>query len=75
MSAGDREISLWSTEFRLLHFFMTHRGRLYSRARLLDEIWGDHAFIEERTVDVHIRRLRHALVPSNHDKLIETERE
>jgi two-component system, OmpR family, phosphate regulon response regulator PhoB len=74
VSAGDREISLWTTEFRLLHFFMTHRGRLYSRARLLDEIWGDHAFIEERTVDVHIRRLRHALAPSNHDTLIETER-
>jgi two-component system phosphate regulon response regulator PhoB len=74
VSAGDREISLWTTEFRLLHFFMTHRGRLYSRTRLLDEIWGDHAFIEERTVDVHIRRLRHALAPSNHHTLIETER-
>jgi two-component system phosphate regulon response regulator PhoB len=74
VSAGDREINLWTTEFRLLHFFMTHRGRLYSRARLLDEVWGDQAFIEERTVDVHIRRLRQALAPSKHHSLVETVR-
>ncbi len=74
VSAGDREIDLWTTEFRLLHFFMTHAGRIFSRARLLDEIWGHDAFVEERTVDVHIRRLRQGLMPTGHDALIETVR-
>ncbi len=58
----------------LLHYFMTHPGRVFSRARLLDEVWGEHVFVEERTVDVHIRRLRQALAPTGHDKLIETVR-
>jgi two-component system, OmpR family, phosphate regulon response regulator PhoB len=71
---GDQEIDLWTTEFRLLHFFMTHPGRVYSRARLLDEIWGHDAFVEERTVDVHIRRLRQGLAPTGHDALLETMR-
>jgi len=62
------------TEFRLLHYLMTHPNRVYSRAQLLDEVWGDHVFIEERTVDVHIRRLRQGLAPSGHDALIETVR-
>ncbi len=62
------------TEFRLLHYLMTHPNRVYSRAQLLDGVWGDHVFIEERTVDVHIRRLRQALAPSGHDALIETVR-
>jgi len=62
------------TEFRLLHYLMTHPNRVYSRAQLLDEVWGDHVFIEERTVDVHIRRLRQGLEPSGHDALIETVR-
>ncbi len=61
VSAGDKPIDLWTTELRLLHFFMTHPGRVFSRARLLDEVWGEHVFVEERTVDVHIRRLRQAL--------------
>ena len=74
VSAGDKAIDLWTTELRLLHFFMTHPGRVFSRARLLDEVWGEHVFVEERTVDVHIRRLRQALAPSGHDKLIETVR-
>lgn len=74
VSAGEREVNLWTTEFRLLHFFMTHPGRVYGRAKLLDEVWGDHVFVEERTVDVHIRRLRHALTPTGHDRLIETVR-
>ena len=74
VSAGDKPIDLWTTELRLLHFFMTHPGRVFSRARLLDEVWGEHVFVEERTVDVHIRRLRQALAPSGHDKLIETVR-
>src|SRR5438045_641147 len=56
VSAGDRPIDLWTTELRLLHFFMTHPGRVFSRARLLDEVWGEHVFVEERTVDVHIRQ-------------------
>lgn len=62
------------TEFRLLHFFMTHPERVFSRAQLLDRVWGDHVFVEERTVDVHIRRLRKALEPSSHDAHIETVR-
>jgi len=67
-------IELGPTEFRLLHFFMTHAERVYTRAQLLDEVWGDHVFVEERTVDVHIRRLRAALEASGHDRLIETVR-
>ena len=62
------------TEFRILHFFMTHLERVYSRTQLLDQVWGDHVFIEERTVDVHIRRLRSALAPSGHDGLVHTVR-
>ena len=72
---GDRQmLSLGPTEFRLLHFFMTHPERVYSRAQLLDHVWGDHVFVEERTVDVHIRRLRKALEPTGHDRLIQTVR-
>jgi two-component system phosphate regulon response regulator PhoB len=74
VSAGDQVVDLWSTELRLLHFFMTHPGRVFSRTRLLDEVWGEHVFVEERTVDVHIRRLRQALAPTGHDKLVETVR-
>ena len=72
---GDgRKIELGPTEFRFLHFFMTHPDRIYSRTQLLDQVWGDHVFVEERTVDVHIRRLRQALSPSGHDRLIQTVR-
>ena len=74
VTGGGRKIELGPTEFRLLHFFLTHPDRIYSRAQLLDEVWGDHVFVEERTVDVHIRRLRQALTPSGHDHLIETVR-
>ncbi|TPW18699.1 MAG: phosphate regulon transcriptional regulatory protein PhoB [Halothiobacillaceae bacterium] len=62
------------TEFRLLHFFMTHAERVYSRSQLLDQVWGDHVYIEERTVDVHIRRLRKALSVGSCDGLIQTVR-
>jgi two-component system phosphate regulon response regulator PhoB len=62
------------TEFRLLHYLMRNADRVLSRGKLLDGVWGDHVFIEERTVDVHIRRLRLALQPSGHDRLIETVR-
>ena len=58
MSGDGRALSLGPTEFRLLHFMMTHPERVYSRAQLLDQVWGDHVFVEERTVDVHILRLR-----------------
>lgn len=67
-------VDIGPTEFRLLHFFMTHVERVYSRAQLLDQVWGDHVFVEERTVDVHIRRLRQALEPSGLDKLVQTVR-
>ena len=69
-----RTLEIGPTEFRLLHFFMTHPERVYSRAQLLDQVWGDHVFLEERTVDVHIRRLRHALSPTAHEHLVETVR-
>ncbi len=74
VSCNGRDIELGDIEFRMLHFFMTHVERVYSRAQLLDEVWGDHVFVEERTVDVHIRRLRQALAPTGHDRLIETVR-
>ena len=67
-------IDLGPTEFRLLHFFMTHPERVYSRTQLLDHVWGGSVYVEERTVDVHIRRLRSALEPSQHDSLIQTVR-
>ena len=74
VSASNEALELGPTEFRLLHFFMTHPDRVYSRAQLLDQVWGDHVFVEERTVDVHIRRLRKALEASGHDGLIQTVR-
>ena len=74
VSAGAERISLSPSEFKLLHFLLTHPGRIYSRAQLLDQVWGDHVYIEERTVDVHIRRLRKALEPTGHDRLIDTVR-
>ena len=67
-------LEIGPTEFRLLHFFMTHPERVYSRSQLLDQVWGDHVFLEERTVDVHIRRLRNALSPTGDDALVETVR-
>ena len=66
-------IDMGPTEFRLLRFFMAHPERVYSRTQLLDQVWGDHVFIEERTVDVHIRRLRLALGDNGED-LIKTVR-
>jgi len=71
---GKRSLELGPTEFRLLHFFMTHPERVYSRTQLLDQVWGDDVFVEERTVDVHIRRLRQGLEPSGHAGLIQTVR-
>ncbi|MEK6211540.1 MAG: phosphate regulon transcriptional regulator PhoB [Pseudomonadota bacterium] len=73
--SGDGEpVVLGPTEFRLLHFLMTHPERVHSRTQLLDQVWGDHVFVEERTVDVHIRRLRKALEPTRLDRLVQTVR-
>ncbi|MBK5103652.1 MAG: winged helix-turn-helix domain-containing protein, partial [Burkholderiales bacterium] len=74
VSGNGLTLDLGPTEFRLLHFFMTHAERVHTRTQLLDQVWGDHVFVEERTVDVHIRRLRQALEASGHDTLIETVR-
>lgn len=71
---GDEEIALAPTEYRLLQFFMQHPDRVYSRAQLLDRVWGANVYVEERTIDVHIRRLRQALETSGYDKLIRTVR-
>ncbi|PHS70007.1 MAG: phosphate regulon transcriptional regulatory protein PhoB [Methylophaga sp.] len=73
-SVDGQRIELGPTEFRLLNFFMKNPERAYSRGQLLDQVWGDMVYIEERTVDVHIRRLRKALEPSKHDGLIQTVR-
>jgi len=72
--AGERKLSLGPMEFRLLHFFMTHPERVHSRERILDSVWGANVYVEERTVDVHIRRLRKALTSSGHERLIQTVR-
>jgi two-component system phosphate regulon response regulator PhoB len=72
--AGDESIHVGPTEYRLLHFFMTHADRVYTRAQLLDHVWGGNVYVEERTVDVHIRRLRAALEADGHDSLIQTVR-
>jgi two-component system phosphate regulon response regulator PhoB len=72
VTGKGRDLPMGPTEFRLLHFLMTHPERVYSRTQLLDHVWGDHVFIEERTVDVHIRRLRAALTRSGHQTFIQT---
>ncbi len=70
----DQPVHVGPTEFRLLHFFMTHPERVYSRSQLLDQVWGRNVYIEERTVDVHIRRLRKALEPHGFENLVQTVR-
>jgi two-component system, OmpR family, phosphate regulon response regulator PhoB len=74
VTGNSEPVELGPTEFRLLHFLMTHPERVHSRTQLLDHVWGDHVFVEERTVDVHIRRLRKALEPTRLDRLIQTVR-
>jgi two-component system, OmpR family, phosphate regulon response regulator PhoB len=74
VSAGDTAIKLGPTEFRLLRFLMNHPERVHSRAQLLDRVWGDHVFIEERTVDVHVKRLREALAAADCAGMVETVR-
>lgn len=74
VDGSPRAVKMGPTEFRLLHFLMTHCERVHSRAQLLDRVWGDHVYIEERTVDVHVKRLREALAPVQCAHLIETVR-
>ena len=71
----DRQtVDFSPTEFRLLHFFITHQERVYSRDQLLDQVWGPNVYVAERTVDVHIRRLRKILEPYNYNQFIQTVR-
>jgi two-component system phosphate regulon response regulator PhoB len=72
--AGEQTVPIGPTEYRLLHFFMTHPERVYSRSQLLDHVWGGGVYVEERTVDVHIRRLRMTLAPHEKDGLVQTVR-
>jgi two-component system phosphate regulon response regulator PhoB len=74
VSAGDRTVALGPTEYRMLAFFMTHPERVYTREQLLDRVWGGNVYVEERTIDVHIRRLRKALEEFDYDRLIQTVR-
>ena len=74
VSANGQRVEMGPTEFRLLQFFMSHPDRVYSRAQLLDQVWGSNVYVEERTVDVHIRRLRKALASHGHDRYIQTVR-
>ena len=74
ITANGQRIDIAPTEYRLLHFLMTHADRAFSRSQLLDHVWGDQVYVEERTVDVHVRRLRKALEPSGHDALLQTVR-
>ncbi|HRD66868.1 MAG TPA: phosphate regulon transcriptional regulator PhoB [Candidatus Competibacter sp.] len=74
VSAGETLLDMGPTEYRLLEFFMSHPERVYSRGQLLDRVWGSNVYVEERTVDVHIRRLRKVLEPHGYDALIQTVR-
>ena len=72
VTGNNKPLEMGPTEFRLLHFFMSNPERVYSRSQLLDKVWGSQIFIEDRTVDVHIRRLRNILAQSQHENLIQT---
>jgi two-component system phosphate regulon response regulator PhoB len=74
VAINDENLDLGPTEFRLLHFFMTHTERVYSREQLLDNVWGTNVYVEDRTVDVHIRRLRKAISGNGHENFIQTVR-
>ena len=74
VEANGSPIDLGPTEFRLLHFFMSHPERVYSREQVLNNVWGQNVYIDERTIDVHIRRLRKVLASSGHDRLVQTVR-
>jgi two-component system, OmpR family, phosphate regulon response regulator PhoB len=72
VKVADTPLDLSPTEFRLLHYFMSHTDRVFTRAQLLDQVWGSQVYVEERTVDVHIRRLRKQLAPFELDSLLQT---
>lgn len=74
VTANDLPLDMGPTEFRLLHFFMTHPERVYSREQLLNNVWGTNVYVEDRTVDVHIRRLRKVMATTGHEVLIQTVR-
>jgi two-component system phosphate regulon response regulator PhoB len=74
VSGNGKTLELGPTEFRLLHYLMSNPERVHSRSQVLDRVWGDRVFVEDRTVDVHIRRLRRALSDSGHEELIQTVR-
>ncbi len=74
VSSRGREVKMGATEFKLLHFLMTHPERVHSRSQVLNHVWGDHVFIEERTVDVHVKRLRELLRPVDCHQMVETVR-
>lgn len=74
VSANGEPIRLGPTEYRLLHFFVSHPERVYTREQVLDRVWGQNVYVEERTVDVHIRRLRKALEPFGYEDMIQTVR-
>jgi len=74
VTGNGRDVKMGATEFKLLHFLLSHPERVHSRTQLLDRVWGDHVFIEERTIDVHVKRLREALAPVKCSHLIETVR-
>lgn len=74
LSIGDKQLEVSPTEFKLMHFFMTHPDKVYSRTQLLDQVWGRSVYIEERTIDVHIRRLRKILEEYGREDLVQTVR-
>jgi two-component system phosphate regulon response regulator PhoB len=74
VSVGGKAVPMGPTEFRLLGFFLAHQDRVYSRGQILDRVWGSNVYMDERTVDVHIRRLRKALAVDHHDRFIQTVR-
>ncbi len=74
VTINDEPVEVGPTEYRLLEFFLTHQERAYTRSQLLDHVWGGNVYVEERTVDVHIRRLRKALAIDNHESLVQTVR-
>ncbi|TKI06320.1 phosphate response regulator transcription factor PhoB [Martelella alba] len=74
VTSNELALDMGPTEFKLLHFFMTHPERVYSREQLLNHVWGTNVYVEDRTVDVHIRRLRKALETGGHDRMVQTVR-
>ncbi|ROQ21632.1 MULTISPECIES: phosphate regulon transcriptional regulator PhoB [Marinimicrobium] len=74
VTINNRPVDIGPTEYRLLEFFLTHQERAYTRSQLLDHVWGGNVYVEERTVDVHIRRLRKALAIDDHENLVQTVR-